>query len=122
MSEKITLLYVDDEPTNLLLFELNFNKVFDILIADSGLEGLQILRENPHIKAVISDMRMPEMNGIEFIKASKEEFSEISYFILTGYEIDEEIFEALNQGLIKKLFKKPFNKKVIEEAIKKSLN
>ena len=122
MSEKITLLYVDDEPTNLLLFELNFNKVFDILIADSGLEGLEILRENPHIKAVISDMRMPEMNGIEFIKASKEEFSEISYFILTGYEIDEEIFEALNQGLIKKLFKKPFNKKVIEEAIKKSLN
>lgn len=122
MSEKITLLYVDDEPTNLLLFELNFNKVFDILIADSGLEGLDILRENPHIKAVISDMRMPEMNGIEFIKASKKEFSEISYFILTGYEIDEEIFEALNQGLIKKLFKKPFNKKLIEEAIKKSLN
>ncbi len=122
MSEKITLLYVDDEPTNLLLFELNFNKIFNILIADSGLEGLKILKENPQIKVVITDMRMPEMNGIEFIKASKEEFSKISYFILTGYEIDEEISEALKKGLIKKILKKPFNKKIIEEVIKKSLN
>lgn len=122
MNENHTLLYVDDEPLNLKLFELNFRKKYDVLTAESGLEGFELLKKNPHIKVVISDMKMPIMNGIEFIKLAKKDFPEISYFILTGFDITEEIADALNERLIHKYFRKPFNMKEIETAISEILN
>ena len=64
---------------------------------------------------------MPGMNGIEFISKAKKKFNNIVYFILTGYEITEEIAGALNKSLINKCFKKPFNSKEIESTINKVL-
>ncbi|HPR84329.1 MAG TPA: response regulator [Candidatus Paceibacterota bacterium] len=117
MEEKITLLYVDDEPMNLKLFEINFRKKFNVLTAESGNEGLEILKSNSEIIIVISDMKMPGMNGIEFIKKAKINFPKIRYFILTGFDITEEIADALNERLIHKYFRKPFNIREIEESI-----
>ncbi len=62
-------------------------------------------------------MKMPEMNAIEFITLAKKEFPNIAYYILTGYDITQEIAEALNNKLIFKYFRKPFNLKEIEDAI-----
>ena len=62
-------------------------------------------------------MKMPGMNGIEFIKKAKESFPDIVFFILTGYEITEEITLALEEKLIHKYFKKPFLMKEMETAI-----
>ncbi|HRW63962.1 MAG TPA: response regulator, partial [Bacteroidales bacterium] len=117
MEEKITLLYVDDEPMNLKLFEINFRKKFNVLTAESGNEGLEILKSNAEIIIVISDMKMPGMNGIEFIRKAKIDFPKIRYFILTGFDITEEIADALNERLIHKYFRKPFNIREIEESI-----
>lgn len=117
MNEKPTLLYVDDEPINLKLFALNFKNKFNVLTAGSGLEGYELLKKNNHTKVVISDMKMPGMNGIEFIRLAKKEFPEISFFILTGFDITEEIADALNERLIHKYFRKPFNMKEIETSI-----
>ncbi|MDA3955035.1 MAG: response regulator [Bacteroidales bacterium] len=117
MSENATILYVDDEELNLTLFQLNFKKRFNVLLAESGLEGLEMLKRNNNIVVVISDMKMPGMNGIEFIKLARKEFPKIRFFLLTGYEINEEIADALNDRLIHKYFRKPFNKSEIEEAI-----
>ncbi|HCX99748.1 MAG TPA: two-component system response regulator, partial [Bacteroidales bacterium] len=66
MSKKISVLYVDDEPINLRLFELNFKNAFNVTTALSGFDGLEILKNNPDIPVVVSDMRMPKMDGIEF--------------------------------------------------------
>lgn len=121
MTDKITLLYVDDEPINLKLFELNFRKNYNVLTAESGAEGFDLLKNNPHTKVVISDMKMPGMNGIEFIKLAKKDFPAISYFILTGFDITEEIADALNERLIHKYFRKPFNMKEIEASISEIL-
>ncbi len=117
MNEKITLLYVDDEPLNLTLFKHNFKNNFNVLIAESGEEGLEQIKTNPHINAVISDMKMPGMNGVDFIKQAKKNFPNISYFILTGFDINEEIADAINEKLILKYFRKPFNRKEIENSI-----
>ena len=117
MGKTTSVLYVDDEPINLKLFELNVHCTFNVITALSGFEGLEILKNNPDIPIVISDMRMPRMDGLEFIAKAKEQFPNIIFYILTGYEINEEISEALNDKLINKYFRKPLNYKEIEKSI-----
>ncbi len=118
MTDKISILYVDDEPINLMLFETYFKKNFNVITAESGPSGMEILQSNSTITAVISDMKMPEMNGLEFVGMAKNEFPSIAYFILTGYDITEEITAALNSNLILKYFRKPFDEVEIQKAIK----
>ena len=72
---------------------------------------------NLDICVVVSDMKMPGMNGIEFIKEAKEKYPRICYFILTGFEITKEITRALDDKLINNYFKKPFNMDEIESSI-----
>jgi response regulator RpfG family c-di-GMP phosphodiesterase len=110
-----TILYVDDETINLRLFSLNLKKNYNILTASSPYEGIEILKNTPIIKIVVSDMRMPGMNGLEFIKAAQIKRPDIKYFILTGFDITNEISEAINANLIMKYFNKPFK---VEEIIK----
>jgi len=64
------LLYVDDEFINLQLFKFNFQKEYELFLASSGSEALSIL-EKEDINVIISDLKMPGMNGIELIKSIK---------------------------------------------------
>lgn len=121
MKHKYTILYVDDEPINLHLFNLHLKKQYNIFTALSGKVGLEILKNNPEIDVVVSDMKMPEMNGIEFIKIAKSNFPSLYYFILTGFDITDEIKTAIEDKLIVKYFKKPFNINDIKNTINKSL-
>jgi CheY-like chemotaxis protein len=117
MSEMIKVLYVDDEELNLMLFEANFRNTFKVLTAGSGYQGMSRLKANPDTKIVISDMRMPGMNGIEFVRIAKQEFRNVAFFILTGYEKNKEITDALETKLINRCFRKPFEKEEIKTAI-----
>lgn len=117
----LTVLYVDDEPINLKLFEINFKKKFKIITAESGLEGLKKLENHTDIIVVISDMRMPEMNGIEFIRKAREQYTGISYFILTGFDFNAEISKAIEEKIILEYFQKPFNMGKIEQAIERAV-
>ncbi len=122
MSDKPTILYVDDEPTNLLLFKVNFQKKYNVITALSGYEGMEKLRTHPDIIIVISDMKMPGISGIEFIKMAKIEFPNVVYYILTGYDITPEIEEALNSNLIHKYYSKPFRVEEIDHSIIQVIN
>lgn len=117
MNDKATILYIDDEPLNIMLFTVNFKKQFNVITGTSGVEGLQLLEKNPDIKSVISDMKMPGMNGIEFITKAKNIYPNINYYILTGYDITPEMQGALNKKLINQYFSKPVNFKEIEQTI-----
>ena len=114
---KAKILYVDDEPINLQLFKLNFEKKYEVFIANDGFQGLEILDKELDILVVISDMKMPKMNGVEFIKNAKKQYPDKKFYILTGYEINTEIQAALDSGLICSYFRKPFNIKEIEKNI-----
>lgn len=119
MSEKPAILYVDDEEANLLLFRISFEGDREILLANTPEEGLEKLKENQgRILAVISDMHMPKMNGVQFIKKAQETVNNIPYFILSGYAFNDEIDEAIQGNIIQKFFTKPFNRTEIEEQLK----
>lgn len=121
-SKKITILYVDDEEINLFLFARSFKNLYNIITATSAEEGLKLLENHAHdIIVVISDMRMPGMNGLEFIRAAKVKYNNIAYFILTAFDYNEEINKALDERLINKFFTKPFDQEAIRVAIETAL-
>lgn len=118
-----TILYVDDEEVNLFLFEKIFEHDFKVVTAPSGQEGLEKLEKySGQIDVVISDMRMPLMNGLEFISEAKGLFPDTSYFILTGYEFNTELEDALEMNLIDKVYKKPFDYDLIKAAVNESVS
>ncbi|MEM9328693.1 MAG: response regulator [Bacteroidota bacterium] len=122
--EKPTILYVDDELMNLKAFAINLDRSYNILMAENAFSGLEMLEMNPQISLVVSDMRMPKMDGLEFIDKARQKYPNKTYYILTGYGLNEDIQAALDRGLIKKYFSKPFNLQAIEsefEEVTRSL-
>jgi CheY-like chemotaxis protein len=96
MPNRITLLYVDDEDINLFLFEKSFSSLYNVITANSGEEGLMKLANYSNdIIVVITDMRMPGMDGIMFIRKAKETFNNIAYYVLTAFNYNDEINKAL---------------------------
>nr|WP_321354356.1 response regulator [uncultured Draconibacterium sp.] len=122
MSNKPKILYVDDEEINTTVFQLTFSKVFEVLTADSGAKGMEIINKDPDIKFVISDMRMPAMSGLEFIREIKNVCEHIPCSILSGYQQSPEILTALDNGEIVDYLIKPFNKGAIEELVLKHIS
>lgn len=114
---KRTVLYVDDEPNNLLLFKAAFRKNYKVITANSGKEGLEKLAEDATIELVISDMKMPDMSGIAFVKEAKNRDYEKYFFILSGFDFNEEIEKALEENIINRSFKKPFSLEEIQLAM-----
>jgi two-component system, response regulator, stage 0 sporulation protein F len=120
MKQHKKILYVDDEPLNLKLFEIAFNDEYSVTTSDSPAKAIKTLEFEKDFSIIISDMRMPGMNGIEFIKLAKLYNPDLTCFILTGYDINKEISDALKERIIKKHFSKPFNVEAIKRAIRNS--
>lgn len=114
---KLKVLYIDDEDLNLTLFNLMFKEHFIVIVAKSGQEGLDILIQNGDIQAVVTDMNMPSMNGLEFIEKAKQIIPNIPYIILTGYSRNEELQHAAESGTITCLMEKPFNESLIVNTL-----
>lgn len=117
-----TVLCVDDEH-NILnsIKRLVRREDYRVLAADSGQAGLDILSEND-VHVVISDQRMPGMNGTEFLKKVKELYPEIIRIILTGYTEVDSITEAINEGSVYKFFLKPWNDQTLKLEIRRALD
>lgn len=115
------ILYVDDEEINLTLFQLTFKRSFDVLIANSG-QGLELLEKNDDIRFVISDMKMPGMDGLEFIQKVKSQSSQLPCIILSGYDRNDRIDSALEAELIKDYVMKPFNKEQLHHLLDKYIS
>ncbi|MFV0590260.1 MAG: response regulator [Draconibacterium sp.] len=118
---KPKILYVDDEPLNLLLLKANLSRQYDVLTAPDGPSGLEVLKNNRDINVVFSDMKMPYMSGIEFIRLARELVPEKFFYLVTGFDINPEIQHALDEGLIRKYFSKPFNMSEIDAEIQELL-
>jgi response regulator RpfG family c-di-GMP phosphodiesterase len=104
-----SVLCVDDEINVLNALKRVFRKEkFNLLTASSGADALKLLETNP-IHMIISDQRMPEMNGTELMAKIKDAYPDIIRIILTGYTDVDTITESINKGHIYKFFLKPWN-------------
>lgn len=116
-----TILCVDDEVNVLRsLKRLLRNEGYRLLTATSGNEGLKLLEEN-EVHLVISDQRMPEISGTEFLARVKEDYPDAIRIVLTGYTEVDSITESINKGHIYKLLLKPWNDQSLRLEIKQAL-
>ncbi len=106
---KDTLLVVDDEPNILKsLKRLFIDTDYKLLQAESAEKALELFEEND-IGLIISDYRMPKMNGVELLYKVKEKYPETIRMILSGYADAGAIVEAINDGQVYKFVTKPWN-------------
>ena len=115
------VLYVDDEVINLELLQLTFINEFRIITAESAREGLNILEQHPDIHVIISDLKMPVMNGLEFIKEIKRKHPDKVCMLLTGFLESEILLEGFNKELIFRYLMKPWNMQHLGETIHEAL-
>ena len=106
-----TLLLVDDEKAITKALHRLFRKEgYQILTADSGPEGLEKLKQcERSVSLIISDQRMPEMSGAQFLEKAKEIAPNAVRYLLTGYSDMEAVIQAVNSGEIHRYLTKPWN-------------
>jgi two-component system NtrC family sensor kinase len=111
MPEQIKILCVDDEINVLKALRRTFMERdnFDIYLAESGAEGLATLESVKDIRLVISDYRMPGMNGVEFLRQVNERWPHTVRIVLSGYADTAVVVDAVNQGHIYKFIPKPWD-------------
>ena len=104
----VTLLCVDDEPNILTALRRLFRPAgYRLLLAESGAQGLALLEQEP-VDLVISDMRMPEMSGAQFLAKVRERWPDTVRLLLTGYSDIQSIQDAINCGEIYRYITKPW--------------
>ena len=102
------LLIVDDEQANIRLLERLFRQDYFCLTASSGEEAIELLDQH-EVAVIITDQRMPGMNGVELLKRSAARRPHMVRILLTGYTDLEALIEAVNCGLVYMYINKPWN-------------
>jgi response regulator RpfG family c-di-GMP phosphodiesterase len=115
------VLYVDDESINLELLQLTFMNELDVITATSAREGLEILKAHPEIHVIISDLKMPVMNGLEFIKEIKSKSRDKVCMLLTGFLESDVMLEGFNKELIFRYLMKPWKRNELIETVREAL-
>jgi DNA-binding NtrC family response regulator len=107
MTERASLLLVDDEPALLEGLKGALRKEpFDIVTATSAAQGLEVLAERP-VDVVVSDERMPGMCGSEFLAVVRRRYPDTIRIVLTGQASLEAAIRAINEGEIYRFLLKP---------------
>jgi DNA-binding NtrC family response regulator len=119
MTERI--LCVDDDPNVLQAYQRALRKQFHIEPAFGGEEALQAVAEQGPYAVVVSDMRMPGMNGIELLAKISEIAPDTVRMMLTGNADQETALEAVNQGHIFRFMTKPCPPEIFAKALEAGL-
>jgi len=115
-SNKINILYVDDELNNLVSFKAAFRIKYNVITANSGEEAKKMLRTHK-VNIIITDQRMPQMTGVEFLESILDEFPDPIRILLTGYTDMNAVVDAINKGKIFHYLTKPWNEEELDMAI-----
>jgi two-component system, NtrC family, sensor kinase len=110
MNEPVRILCVDDEvPILKAMKRIFMDSDYEILTASSAGEGFDMLSDNQPIQVVVSDYRMPGMNGVEFLQEVFRKCPDTVRIVLSGYADTASIVSAINEGEIYKFIPKPWN-------------
>jgi len=120
-NQPANLLFVDDEPNVLKSLKRLFRSGdYNVQLAENGADGLEILKQHP-IDLIISDMRMPQMDGAEFLTRAAERWPDTVRILLTGYADIESTIAAVNKGKIYSYFSKPWEDNELKMLVNNAL-
>lgn len=121
MLHKGTILYLDDEQVNLDVFEASFDDEYEVLTANNFKKALELLRLN-EIKVVITDQRMPDITGIEFIQLTQPLNPHTVFIIISAFPDNDVLLSSINKTSLFRFMVKPWHefdmRQTIEAAIK----
>jgi len=114
------VLLVDDEENIIrsitrLLLELDLD--LEVLSANSGAQGLEVLKAHPEVALILSDQRMPGMSGAEFLEKAREVVPDAVRMVLTGYADMAATMDAINKGGTSRYLTKPWDDEVLRRTI-----
>src|SRR5262245_32110295 len=113
------VLLVDDEPEILFSLRGLLRKEFELYTAESGAEALTILRRHP-VDVIMTDQRMPEMTGVEFLAQAKGDCPEAIRIVFTGYADIKAVIDAVNQGQIYRYLTKPWDPDELADVLREA--
>ena len=119
MSEKATVLFVDDEERILKSLKILFKSKYNVLTTTDGQEAIAMTKDND-IHVVVSDQRMPIMQGVDVLRAIKEVSPNTMRILLTGYSDLAAIVGSVNDGEIFRYINKPWDRDDLKLTIDKA--
>lgn len=117
MAERQKILCVDDEPKVLDGLSLQLGRLYQVVTAPGGQAGLELLKAKGPFAVVLSDMRMPGMDGAAFLARVRVESPDSVRMLLTGYSDVESAIAAVNEGQIFRFLSKPCSPENLRQAI-----
>ena len=120
MTEKYNILLVDDEEDNLALLYRTLRGSYNLDKSTSPLKAIDMLDEK-HYELVISDHKMPEMDGVEFLKKVLEKSPSTMRILLTAYSDANILIDAINYAKIYRYIKKPYNPDELQLIVSSAL-
>ncbi len=112
-----TILYVDDEPENLEVFDINFRHEYNVLLSTTIREAYHFLNNAP-IEVIIVDYKMPEENGVDFLQNISLQYNDVVRIMLTAYDQSNIIINSINKGKIFGFVTKPWDRDELNTLIK----
>lgn len=119
LNKIISVLYVDDEAQNLTAFKANFRKIFNVYLAESASEALDIIKST-QVDVVITDHMMPEVSGVDLLEILKRDFPLIGRILITGCNDINIVIEAINRCEVFRFLTKPWVKEDLTQTIESS--
>lgn len=113
---RIKILYIDDEENNLNSFKATFRREYDVTVAISVMQAMEILKSN-QFEIIITDQRMPGMTGVEFLSSIIKDYPEPIRMLLTGYADIQAVIDAINKGQIYQYITKPWDEQQMRVII-----
>ena len=119
-TDKIKILYIDDEVNNLTGFKASFRIDYNVLIAPDTKQALDILNQNPDVRVILSDQRMPNQTGVQFFEEARLLHPNPMRILITGYADIGAVIESINRGHIFRYITKPWKEVDIISAIEEA--
>lgn len=111
------LLFVDDAPEILSAIKRSFfDSDYEVITAENGREALAIM-ESEEISLVVSDLRMPEMDGFQLLSAIKKDHPQVIRIILSGYADEKQVLKALQKNIAKVYLLKPWDNELLLKLV-----
>ncbi len=119
-SDKFSILYLDDEQSNLDIFRISFKREYNVFTAYEPEQAFEILKNNP-IDIIIVDQQMPQMSGTQFLEKTLQTFPDAIRIIITGYADIQVVIEAINKCGIYKYITKPWEREDVKMTLEKAI-